>query len=152
MECTSWRTPNFITPTRSMVAKREDQIALNCSGPAAMAVPWSVGSVASKTETKHPQPHYYRNLIFRMLRWPFALFDSDGMAIYSGPRPVSNLSQTSQFPALESKEGLGRHGLNESRLMSMSVAWLALTYWTEMYGKPVVAANPIKWDTHSRLF
>ena len=40
------------------------------------------------------------------------LGDSDGMAIYNGPRPASNVSQTFHFPALERKEGLIRHGLN----------------------------------------
>ena len=41
---------------------------------------------------------------------------------------VSKLSQTFQFPALERKDGLGRHGLNVWRLMSKRVAWLALTH------------------------
>ena len=51
--------------------------------------------------------------------------------------PVWNLSQTSHFPALESKEGLGKHGLNVWRPMSVSVALLALTHCTEMHGEPV---------------
>ena len=59
------------------------------------------------------------------------------MAIYSRPRPVSNLSQTLWFPALESKEGLGRYGRNVVRLMSVIVAWLALTHKTEMHGEMV---------------
>ena len=37
---------------------------------------------------------------------------SDGMATYSRPHPGSNLSKTFRFRALESKEGLGRYGLN----------------------------------------
>ena len=32
-----------------------DQLALNCSGYAAMTMPWSAGFVASKTETKYLQ-------------------------------------------------------------------------------------------------
>ena len=46
----------------------------------------------------------------------------------SEPRPVSNLSQTFRFSALESNEGLERHGLNVWRLISVIVAWLTLTY------------------------
>ena len=53
------------------------------------------------------------------------------------PRPVSNPWQTFWFPALENKEGLGRHGLNVWRLMSVIVACLALTHKTEMHGKLV---------------
>ena len=59
-------------------------------------------------ETKHPQLHYYRNLALRILHWSFTVANSDGMAMYNGPCPVSNLSQTFQFSGLESKEGLGR--------------------------------------------
>ena len=51
--------------------------------------------------------------------------------------PVSNLSQTFHFSALESKGGLGKHGLNVWRPMSVRVAYLALTHWTEMHGEPV---------------
>ena len=40
----------------------------------------------------------------------------------NGPRPVSNLSQTFRFPALERKEGSRRHGLNVWRLLSISLA------------------------------
>ena len=43
---------------RSMVAKRGDQITANRSGSVAMTVLWTVGSVASKTETKYPQLLY----------------------------------------------------------------------------------------------
>ena len=52
----------------------------------------------------------------------FAAANSNGMAIYNGPCPVSNLSQNFHFPALERKEGLVRHGLNVWRLMSITVA------------------------------
>ena len=38
----------------------------------------------------------------------FTVGDSSGMATYSGPRHVSNLSQTLHFPAIEGKHGLGR--------------------------------------------
>ena len=69
------------------VMKCGDQITLNCKGSARMTLPWSTGSVASKTEMKHPHLHYYRNLALRILH------RSLGMAMYSGPRPVSNLSQ-----------------------------------------------------------
>ena len=44
----------------------------------------------------------------RILNLYFAVGDSDGMAMYNGRNPVSNLcikSQTFQFPAPESKEG-----------------------------------------------
>ena len=62
--------------------------------------------------------------------------------------PVSNLSQTFRFPALESKGGLGKHGL-----MSVSVALLALTHWTEMQGESmfnvVCCCQPIEWDTEN---
>ena len=111
----------------STLAKRGDQITTNCSGSAAMTVPWSAGTVASKTETKQLKFHYYKDLTLRILRRSFTVGDSDGMAMYSEPRPVSNLSQTFRFLTLESKGGLGRHGLNVLRLMSVSVAWLALT-------------------------
>ena len=50
---------------------------------------------------------------------------------------LSNLSQTFHFPALESKEGLGKHGLNVWRPMSVSMAKLAFTHCTEMHGEPV---------------
>ena len=36
------------------------------NAPAAKTVPWSTGSVAPKTKTKHPQPHYSRNLALRV--------------------------------------------------------------------------------------
>ena len=75
--------------------------------------------------------------------------------MYSRPRSVSNLSQTFRFPALETKEGLGRHCLNVWRLMSVIVAWLALTRKTEMHGELVFdtsgAANLIECDTGQHL-
>ena len=37
--------------------------------------------MASKTETKHPQLHYFRTLAWRTSHWSFAVGDSDGMAI-----------------------------------------------------------------------
>ena len=59
-----------------MEAKLGDQRKPNCGGSAAITVQWSVGSVASKTKTKHPQLRYYRNLeditsalLCRQLRW-----------------------------------------------------------------------------------
>ena len=61
----------------STVTKRGDQITPNCSGSTAMTMPWSAGSVASQTEMKHPQLHYYRNLALRILRRSFAAGDSD---------------------------------------------------------------------------
>ena len=39
----------------------------------AMNVPWSVGSVASKTEMKHPQLHYNRNLTSRTSHQSYVL-------------------------------------------------------------------------------
>ena len=50
----------------SMVAKRE------------LTVPWSVGSVASNTETKYHQFHYLGNLVSRMSHRSFAVGGSDG--------------------------------------------------------------------------
>ena len=41
------------------------------------------------------------------------------------------------LPALKKKEGPGRHVLNVGRLMSISVAVLTLTHFTEMHGEPV---------------
>ena len=87
-----------------MVAKCGDQRNTNCGSSAAMTVPWLVGSVASKTETKHAQLHYYWNLASRALHRSFAVGNSDGMAMYNRPRPVSNLSQTLHFPAQERKK------------------------------------------------
>ena len=48
-----------------------------------------------------------------------------------------NLSQTFRFPAPEENKGLERDGLHVSRLVSVNVAWLALTRKTEMLGEPV---------------
>ena len=42
----------------------------------------------------------------------------DGMDMYSVPSPVSYLPQTYHFPVPEGKEGLERHGVNVSRLVS----------------------------------
>ena len=102
-----------------------DQRNPSYGSSAVMTVPWPVGSMASKTETKHSQLHFYRNLTSRTLHRSFAVSDSNGMAImaiYSGPRPVSNLSQTFRFLALDGKEGQWRHGFNVWRLMSINVA------------------------------
>ena len=57
-------------------------------GSAPMTVPWSAGSVAPKTATKHPEFHYCRNLALGILRQSFADGNSDDMAMYSGSRPV----------------------------------------------------------------
>ena len=81
-----------------------------------MTVPWSGWSVAPKTELKHPQSHYSRNLALRVLQQSFAV-GGDGMDMYRVPRPVSNLSQTFRFPAPDGKEGIERHGLNVSSLI-----------------------------------
>ena len=71
---------------------------------------------------------------------------------------VPNLSQTFRFPALERKKGPTRHGLNVFRLMSMSVAQLALTHLWEIHGVMENqcsilpgAANPIQWETDNTL-
>ena len=94
-------------------------------------------SVTPKTKMKHPQLHCCRNLELRILRQFFAVGESNGMATYSGLRHASNISQTFRLPALESKEGIGRHSLNVWRRMSILVAWLALTRRQEMHGEPV---------------
>ena len=96
-----------------------------------MTMPLSVGSVASKTYIKLPQLHYYRNLALRTLHRSFAVGNSDGMAMYNRPRPVSNLSQTSSTR----KEGRPQKTWSDNvwRLMSMSVAQLALTHLTDAW-------------------
>ena len=95
----SWRT--------CVIVKQIQSNQLRCDDRAMI-----IGSATSKTEVKHTQLHYYRHLTSRTLHCSFAVGDSDGMAIYSGPRPVSKLSQTFRFPALERKEGPGRYVLN----------------------------------------
>ena len=71
----------------STVVKLGDQITMNCSGSAAMTVPWSAGSLAPKTETT--QPNFSTTETWQ---WgycqSFTVGDSDGMAMYSGPRPI----------------------------------------------------------------
>ena len=115
----------------STVAKHGDQITLNCSDSAAMAVPWSTGSVALNTKMKHPHLRYYVNL-------------------YTEVRPVSKLSQTLRLPTLEIKGSIKRHGLNVWRLVSISVAWLALTNKTVMHenqcSTSLAVADVIKWE------
>ena len=74
-----------------------------------LALPYSMvtnassytGSVALKTDTKHAQFHYYRNLALRISQQSFAVGGSDGTNMYSVPHPASNLSQTFWFPELE---------------------------------------------------
>ena len=119
------------------VAKRGDQTSLICSGSATMSMPWSARSVAPKTEGIHPQLHYryYKNLPLSILCQSFAVSSSNGVDMYVVPCPISNQSQTFQFPALEGEEGQQRHGLKVWRLMSVSEAWLPLILKTEMYGE-----------------
>ena len=62
-----------------------------------LTIPWSVGFVASKTETRQPQLQYYFEL--RILHRSFAVM----VAMYRGPRPVSKLSQAFWFSTLERK-------------------------------------------------
>ena len=75
----------------SMVAKRGDQKVTNCGSSAAMTMPWPFGSVASKTGTKHPQLHYYRNLASSILHsasqmvWPCTM----GHIVYQIYRKLS---------------------------------------------------------------
>ena len=78
------------------------------------------------------QLHYYRNLTLRILHWSFTVGDSDGMAMISGPRPLSNITQTFQFPALESKEGLMPpfHWV-----MICSLPWRPLPIWGPMLNR-----------------
>ena len=138
LACPYHQTPltaaRFALPC-SVGAKHGDQTPLACSSSAAMTAPWSAGTVAPKTEMKHPQLHYYRLVIVditavlrsRRLRWYGHLC--------SVPRPVPNLSQTFWVPALQGEEGLKRHDLNVCRLMSVIVAWLPLTRKIEMHGE-----------------
>ena len=71
-----------------------------------MTAPWTGGSMASKTETNHPQLYYNKNLALRILPRSFAAGDSDGMAMDIVSCPVSNVEQIFPFPALESKEDM----------------------------------------------
>ena len=84
-----------------------------------MTVPWSIRSVASELETKYPQIFFsfytlrFTKLLQKLsigdkLHLSFAVVDSDGMAIYSGPHPVSNLSQIFRFPVPERKKKPGK--------------------------------------------
>ena len=108
----------------SIIVKHRDQITLRCT------VSRPARSVAPKTETKFPHLYYYRNLALIILRRSFTIYT------YSGPL-VSNLSQTLPLPALGSKEGSGRHGLNVLRLIQVIVTWLTLTHLAEMHAEPV---------------
>ena len=67
----------------------------------------------------------FRNSALRILRQSFAVDGSYCMD--SMPRSVSKLPQTFRFSTLEAGESLERHGLNVWRLMSVILAWLALT-------------------------
>ena len=49
---------------------------------AAITVTWSAGFVAIKTDTKHPQVHFHRNLALRILSWSSAVSDSVLYQIY----------------------------------------------------------------------
>ena len=60
----------------SLVAKRGNERKSNCSRSAAMTVPLSVGFVASKKETKHPQHYYNWNFAPRTLHWSYAVSDN----------------------------------------------------------------------------
>ena len=99
-----------------------------------MIVPWSAGSVASK-QRRNTFSFTATEIGIEDIRSTLRFVDSDGMAMYSGPRPVSNLPQTFLFPALKGKDDLGRHGVNVCRLTARSVAWLVLTHKTEMHGE-----------------
>ena len=75
-------------------------------------------------------------------------FDSDSMAMYSGPRPASNLSQTFCVPALESKEGLRSHGLNVWLGWCWPTRHRCIESWSSTEPS---AANPIESDKDSTL-
>ena len=108
--------------------------------PAVAPPQWSLHDLldmAPKTNTKHPYHHYYRNLELRILLKSSTVSGSNGVDTYIMPRPVSNLSENFRFSALECKESLKKSGLNVWRLMSVIVAWLALTCKTEMHAKPL---------------
>ena len=121
----------------SMVGKHGDQTPLTCSSSTAMTAPWSAESVAPKIETKHHQHHYYINFALRILQQSFTVGASDDMDVDSVPCPVSDLSHTLWFLALEGKDGLERRGLNVWNLMSEIVAWPVLTRKAEMHGERV---------------
>ena len=82
----------------SIVVKYGDQKNLSYGGSSTMTMPWSIESVALQIEMEHPQLHYYRNLASGTLHHSFTVSESDGMAMYNGPCPALNLSQTFRFP------------------------------------------------------
>ena len=84
-----------------------------------MTASWSAGYVA-KTKIKHPQPHCFKNLALRILLQSFAADGWDCMDMYSMPHPVIKSVTDLPFPGPEGKEGLERHGLNVSRLISIN--------------------------------
>ena len=103
-----------------------------------MAVPWSTEYLVSTTERKHPQLYYYRNLAMRILHLSVPVCDSGGIAMCSGPGPSCLKSITNfPIPGTRYKEGLGRHGLNVWRRISLNVVWMPLIHKTYMHGEPV---------------
>ena len=101
--------------------------------------------------------HRSGSALAQVMAWfltaPSHYLNTDGMAMNSGPRLVSNLSQTFQFLALKRKEGLGRHGLNVwSRWMWPSWRWPTRQRCTESgFLTQPGAANPIEWDMNCTL-
>ena len=118
-----------------------DQRNAKCGCSATMTALWSVGSVESKTETKHPQLHSYWNLASRTWHRFFAVGDSYGMVSFNGPRPVSNLSQTFHYPAPERKEGLISHDIDTCGLASINPldrdAWRAGVWHSPVLRTPL---------------
>ena len=83
---------------------------------------WSAGTVAPKSEMKHPQPHYLKKLgikdITAVLRGGRLWWYGHVQRATSCIKSVTNLP----LPGPRGKEELERHGLNVSKLISRNVA------------------------------
>ena len=99
-------------------------ISVSTGSPA----PLLAGAFAGKVMTKFCSRIHYVVYCSRWFRWYGHVHRATSCI---------NLLQTFRIPALEYNEGLERCGLNVRRLMSVSVAWLALTPVTNMHGEPV---------------
>ena len=85
--------------TMSIHYRKWSKCLIHCNDRA--MIHWICGI---KERTKQPQLHYYRNLASRTLHRSFAVGVSDGMAVYNGPRRVSNPAITnSPLPGTRKK-------------------------------------------------
>ena len=137
LRCVARCTMPDSTQLCSTEAKSGDWTTLTCSGPTAMIVPWSPGSVVPKIGTKHPRFHYSKKSALRILLQYFTVNSSGRIDLYNWPCPVSNLSQIYRSPALEGEKDVARRGSDVWKLMSTNVACWALTHKAETHGKMV---------------